>query len=424
MVLEGWQRFSCMAGIALMAATLYGETRGNASEGKPSWSAILRMDAQAMHDDIAANHPGPVDPQNPGFAQANEKGLALALKRAQTTRDYASYGYAMSAYAASFDDGHLRFSIAKGAKPPVVPLRWPGFLTGFDRDGSQRVISREDHAPLPLGARLIACDDIPADRLAQENVGTFVGRWSLYATRISAGQLLFVDQQNPWIKRPEHCQFEVAGQTRSIALEWRPIGDDELAKRRNQAWTRAKDPIGMRVLNDGTVWIALSDFDGDPDGPASKALLPLIAELKKERKTLIEAPAIVLDARGNHGGSSDWSRRIAEAIWGKRRVDRAQIGSDAVDWRASTGNIATLQAFADKERASANGSHDALVWAESVVAGMEKARTEGKVFFHTSSADDEKPAPTPDIEQPRGKVFMVTDAGCSSACLDAADLWL
>lgn len=424
MGLERWQRFLCIACTVVMTAAICSKAQGNAADPKPSWSAILRMDAHAMHDDIAANHPGPVDPKNPGFAPANEQGLALALKRAQTTHDYAGYWYAMSAYAASFDDGHLRFSIAKGANPPPVSLRWPGFLTGFDHDGTQRVIARQDQAPLPLGARLVACDGIPADRLARENVGTFVGRWSLYATRVWAGQLLFVDQQNPWIKRPEHCQFEVRGQAKSITLDWKPISDDDLATRRNQAWTRARDPIGMRVLSDGTVWLTLSDFDGDPNGPASKALLPLIAELKKNRAMLVRAPAVVLDVRGNNGGSSDWSQQIAQVIWGKHRVDRVEVSSDSVDWRASTDNISTLQALADKERSSANRSQDVLRWAESVVAGMKKALAAGKVFFHTSSADDERPAPTPDIAQPQGKIFMVTDAGCSSACLDAADLWL
>jgi Peptidase family S41 len=424
MAIDSRQMILRSACAALVVATFCSHVLADTSDGKPSWSAILRMDAQAMHDDIAANHPGPVDSQNPGFAQVNEKGLTLALKRATTTHDYADYWYAMSAYAASFDDGHLRFSIAKGAKPPVVPLHWPGFLTGFAHDGAQRVISREEHSPLPLGARLIACDGIPADHLASEDVGAFVGRWQLYATRIWGGQILFVDQQNPWIQRPEHCRFDVDGQPRSIALDWKPISDDELAKRRNQAWHRASDPIGMRVLTDGTVWIGLSDFDGDPNGAASKALVPLIAELGDKRALLIKAPAIVLDVRGNNGGSSDWSVQIARVIWGKHRVDQINASSDAVDWRASTANIATLQALADKQRASKDASHDVLVWFESVIDGMKKARAEGKTFYHVSSEDDAKPAPTPDVEQPRGKVFMVTDAGCASACLDAADLWL
>jgi hypothetical protein len=34
-----------------------------AKPAERDWSATLRQDAQALHDDIAANHPGPVNPQ-------------------------------------------------------------------------------------------------------------------------------------------------------------------------------------------------------------------------------------------------------------------------------------------------------------------------------------------------------------------------
>ena len=43
------------------------------------WAATLRTDAQAMHDDIAANHPGPVNTLDPDFSKRNDAGLALAV---------------------------------------------------------------------------------------------------------------------------------------------------------------------------------------------------------------------------------------------------------------------------------------------------------------------------------------------------------
>src|SRR4051794_13389793 len=73
------------------------------------WGAALRQDAQALHDDIAANHPGAVNSQDPGFSRRNDAQLALALKRARDARTYGDYFFALREYVASFNDGHMGF---------------------------------------------------------------------------------------------------------------------------------------------------------------------------------------------------------------------------------------------------------------------------------------------------------------------------
>ena len=59
------------------------------------WGATLQTDAQALHDDIAANHPGPVNRDDPGFEARNDAQLAHALARAKTAKSFADYFYAM-----------------------------------------------------------------------------------------------------------------------------------------------------------------------------------------------------------------------------------------------------------------------------------------------------------------------------------------
>ncbi|NLG59703.1 MAG: hypothetical protein GX538_06040, partial [Gammaproteobacteria bacterium] len=41
--------------------------RAAGPEDATDWSAALERDARAFHAAIAARHPGPVDPENPGF---------------------------------------------------------------------------------------------------------------------------------------------------------------------------------------------------------------------------------------------------------------------------------------------------------------------------------------------------------------------
>lgn len=385
------------------------------------WAASLRKDAQAMHDDIARNHPGPVDPGNPGFAVKNDKGVALALERARTTTNYAGYLYALRAYAASFDDGHLGFFVPDGVEAPRLEVRWPGFLTAFDAKDEQHVVTRADDAPVPLGARLVACDGKDAATLAAANVGSTGGRWNLHAMRMVRGGWLFTDDGNPWIQRPSRCMFDVDGKQREVDLAWRPIDQDELARRRSATWHRAAEPIGMRTLPDGTVWITLSDFDGNLDHPAAKALEPLIKKVQAQRQSILAAPRVVLDLRGNNGGDSRWSFLLAEALWGKQATGQVNLEPKSVDWRASKENIAKVSETLDMWKSHADTPPDNLAWAKRIIAGMQASMAKGQDFYVEAG---EPASPTPPPPKTKARVFMVTDSGCASACLDASDLFL
>ena len=67
----------------------------------------------------------------------------------------------------------------------------------------------------------------------------------------------------------------------------------------------------------------------------TKALPALIARIRSERTALLAAPAVVLDLRGNGGGSSDWSRQMAVALWGEDAPAWAEPKARIeVDWRA------------------------------------------------------------------------------------------
>ncbi|RZM19462.1 MAG: hypothetical protein EOP67_57510, partial [Sphingomonas sp.] len=123
---------------------------------------------------------------------------------------------------------------------------------------------------------------------------------------------------------------------------------------------RAHPEIGGTTPPDGTRWYTLSGFDSDPTGKDAKALVPLIAGMKADAAGLAAAPRIVLDLRGNNGGSSDWSRQIATILWGAAAIRALPSDGEAVDWRVSP---------------------------------------------------------------PKGRVYVLTDLGCASACLDAVDLW-
>jgi len=384
------------------------------------WAATLRTDAQAYHDQIADNHPGPYNKLDPDFARRNDAGRALALRRAADVRNYPGYLWAMRGYVASFNDGHVALDLDQ---PAALPIRWPGFLTGFDGTGRQVVMTRADDAPLPFGAELLSCDGIDAERLTARNVGAFRGRWELVSQRATNGGRLFIDAANPYIKRPVRCRFKVDGKPKNVTLSWRNLPEADFDTRFAATALRARPEFAARTFADGTRWFSLPGFNGDPDSADAKSLTPIIKSMRKDALAIAAAPRIVLDLRGNGGGSSDWSYQIAAILWGQAAINALQSGSEGVDWRASSGNIATLEGYRTAWQNSADVSQAAKDWAARTAKGMTSARALGQALWREVDADEAKPVATGTAPVLKARVFVLTDWGCGSACLDAVDLW-
>ncbi len=393
------------------------------TEPPRDWSETLRADATSFHEQILNNHPGSVDPENPAFRRRLDAALALALDRAETVEDAGGWWWAMRALVASFDDGHVQIQLRD---PSVLfPARWPGFLTIY-RGPDQVVVTRDEAlADLPpLGAQLVDCDDIPAARLGEERIGQFRGRWSLEAQRVAFGDGLFVDLNNPWNTELRVCRFESGGIVRSFPLSWRDISGPDLAARRAPLAQRASPRFAIRRLEEGGVWLSMPSFDGSPGGDAHTALTAMLAEAGTTQSELRTAPWVVLDVRGNGGGSSHWSRELAGILWDQDwQAAHSLPASRGVDWRASETNIAMISAYVDLLRAGGE-SPGTIAMAEIVVNSMRQARAAGQPYWRQPSTSEAAPvAPEAPTNPMAGRVYVLTDSACASACLDAVDLW-
>jgi len=390
------------------------------------WGAALRQDAQALHDDIAANHPGPLNRRDPGFAKRNDAQLALALGRVRNARTYADYFFALREYVASFNDGHMGIG-AYGNTPNGI--RWPGFLTSYDSGQDIRVFLTTDEANVPVGARLLGCDGMTADRYAAATLGKMWGRWNLASQRLTLGRLLFLDEGSRYIPQARSCRFEVDGRRRVVPLKWRPMGRAERSERMKMVFPReASREFGARVLEDGSRWYSIPSFDGEPQSPAGKALPPMIAAMRADRVALAAAPAIVLDLRGNGGGSSDWSRQIAEVLWSRAAFRRLPTVKVYVDWRVSRANLEAIKHAYSRRGSGSALAPEARAWFETVIKGLSEAMARGERLWRqpdeeAGQSPDVAEAPQPPMLVLRGPVYLLTDATCGSACLDAVDLW-
>lgn len=395
------------------------------------WSKALAEDAQALHDDIAANHPGSVNALDPGFAVNNDRQLAIALERAKSAKSYGDYFYPLRLYVSSFNDGHMSFG-AFGATPNNI--RWPGFATNYDGSGAIVVATEEPGAPVPKGARLVACDGIAADQFAEATLGKMWGNWSLESQRQAMGWGQFLDETSGLIPVAKQCTFRVGEATKTVALTWQLLSIDRILKIIEGLMQRQGRDFSARTLADGTRWVAMPSFDGNPGSDAVKALPAMIAAIKRDRAAFAAAPAIVLDLRGNGGGTSDWSRQIAVALWGQPAIDSLPPGLDVhVDWRASPANLAAVATAYAERRGSHGFSPETDSWYRSVIAGLGVAIARKKNLWRHVDFDAEAQQATPAAQAngrtvkplPRlsGTVYVLTDFVCMSACLDALDIW-
>ena len=411
------------AALALVAA-LAGAGSAFAQEPAPpvatpaDWGQALGEDARAFHDLIADSHPGPVDVENPGFGALLAGGLRTALDRAQTADSYADWYFALQEFSSSFDDGHLSL----GDFQPmghVWTSQWPGFLTGLSSgaDGEQHrvVFNRDPDAP-PVGAVLVSCDGRPAAALAEEMAGRAAGRWSLASRRMAYAPTVFIDQTNPYVRRPEQCLFAVDGSERTFDLVWRDlpaeVRDEGFAAARSPRHTA---PIALRTWGRG-FWVELGGFDGDPDSADGVRLTPLKAEIATRTDEIRTAPAVVFDLRGNRGGSSAWLRAMAETLWGEDWVEAHAPQSSGVEWRASAGNLATIEGY----KAELGGDPDIMKWLVRITDGLTEAQAAGRELW--LQADDDAPTIAPAATPMQARTWVLTDYGCASACLDAVDL--
>lgn len=383
-----------------------------------SWGQALREDAQAFHDVVAENHPGPVDIENPAFNASLEDGLALALDRARTANSYSAWRAALAEYAASFNDGHLGLKDIRD-NPEPAPVAWPGFFVGLRSSAGEdryEVAFNRDAAAPPVGAVLVACDGRPAEALAQEMIGREAGRWFLRSTRVSHAVWTFVDTGNPYVRRPEQCDFTLDGRITRHALSWRPLDpadrDAGIAASSGQRFTASTT---LRAWDRG-LWIELGDFGSDPRTPEGQKLTALLADGEARVADLRAAPVLVFDLRGNNGGSSTWLSTLARTIWGADYADAHTGDSSSIDWRASPDNLAQLESY----RIQFSSQLDTLAYVNRLIDGMTAAMAAGSPVFHEAGEPEPVREPVP-ANPVVGKVYVLTDYGCASACLDAVD---
>jgi hypothetical protein len=405
-------RVSCVFAAVLFLSVL--TDVGASEDGTSPWVDIALADIIAIYQLIEENHPGPVDEQNPGYRKSMESNYQKARNLAKDVGNYEGYYFAVKYFADSFNDGHIT------VLDTVVKKRysWPGFavvLVGKDFIVQQAEASSDDKTP-QVGDQILSCDGRNPHDMLQEDIKKYYGVDGLIAEDVMDSPRLFIDYGNPFIKRPNECQFSRGEETFSATLNWKTVRSDTIETIRKQMTGLNRPDYGVTGFGENSYWITLPSFQTSDEN--TKGLKGVIKTVREMSEDLKNADAIVFDMRGNTGGNSSWGDQVLRALWGVTIFDHAGPGWSSVDWRVSEGNIRANRHYADLYLGIEGAESGRVKYFQRLARSLQKEQDAGQTFYritNKASSKDQKP------EAPTAKVFLLTNFTCFSACLDFAD---
>jgi hypothetical protein len=383
----------------------------------PRWRPIATQDVDAAYRLLRDNHPGAVpELHDLEFQQRLKNAHTLALKRARTVTSYQGYLFVLAGFATDMGDKHI------WSRPTfVVNLpRWAGIIVSKYGD-AWIVADTEGEQSALLGASLVSCDGEAVQDLARRNIGGFHAVWSVGAQQIQNAPWLLIDEGNPFITRPTACVFEHNSERETVTLDWVRIKRENLLPRMQKAIGAGAAGFGVRRVGEG-FWIALQGLFDD----RARAVVQAVEE---QKKVLREAPFVVLDLRGNRGGSSIMGRQIAASLFGAAAADARlgpmldHCGGPDGAWRASEDNIKHLE-FIQTTPLVLRGGPEIQKLVQDTLRNAREAHAQGKDLSGSITCPPPPPVAST-ATQPaslmKGRLILLTDNLCFSSCLSVTD---
>ena len=381
-------------------------------------SVVSDLRAQTKQDIIAAvailraHHPGMFNPYDPGFSGKIEGAKRRALHAAKRVRTKADRQFAIAEINRTLADEHAFVQTSFDGSGG----QWPGFETVW-RGDALYVSYLAGEGP-PVGSRLLSCDGVPAKQLIRNDVFRLDGRAAEPGQWWQRAGLFFMRGDLSSGPLPRVCRFErTTGHVEPVELHWQPYPMEQFERIMT---LNRPEPLGLSTRSNDLVWVSLPTFSPDVGGIASYQAL--LDQLTSERSIIDASRAIVLDLRGNKGGSSSWSRKIADALWGENAVSWALANyfrETEVWYLADHANIAHFAAIA--EDFHNRRMDDIAGWAARMSESLRSARQSGERFWKEPYGARLLARAVPQTPNNLPPVYVVVDGGCVSACLDAVD---
>ncbi|MBX9899651.1 MAG: hypothetical protein K2Y28_02605 [Burkholderiaceae bacterium] len=388
------------------------------------WQAFALADLNATHNAILTAHPGVIDPLNPAFKEWTETGYQQALKLIPKVMSYDTAMSAVRFYTTGFLDGHLLYSDNVRKNYPVVNNGWK--IEKVDQSYIVTATAEKWPAPLPeKGSKLIHCDGRLPATIINEDVAPYVDRRDNPVTQARlAEDLMRLLLSGSELKR---CQFQSpAGAVFEIDVTYSSSTQEQFFQLLDEASHHQWAPRTNNFsLKNGVLWIRAANFNLQSATTDMQDLEKMLDEIPRLRNV----HQIVFDVRGNSGGDSRIGVKIFNAATGGLWYDTSnidQLPPQFAEWRVSNIAISSF-ARAVEHAAKLYGAQSAQgKEAANFLAELNAAKLAGQAWVRQDAghlitrADIEKRGGR--LLRFNGKIALITDNQCASACLDFADL--
>lgn len=368
------------------------------------WREYLQRDLDQMHALILEAHPGVLDEQNPAFKTWVEQGYREATAMVGTARDADEARAGLNYYAAGFRDNHITLYSDKVSSA----VHWAGWFTSLrGNDFVVTQVASEWPVELPpVGAKVLACDGEDARTLLARDVAPFTDQrlelraaWARLAGSLSHDR---VSRRRPGRVLSQSCELQLPdGQHRHYAMHWQPGIPGRPPERSRPALA-----LGVEELGEERYWVSLPTFM--PYAEQARTLATMTQLLRR----LDGARLVVLDMRGNGGGYARLGNWLLDALVGRR----PPLQDEEPYWRVSPLALAAMQRWqVEFEKVQGKDSHgvrDTLIMQQELAAALAAGQPWLKGQKNPEAdygAGPRKPF--------RGRLLLLTDTDCASACL-------
>ncbi|WP_306393040.1 S41 family peptidase [Telluria beijingensis] len=392
--------------LAVGFCSLYAAAASAAAPPHP-WAAMAQSDADFVTHWLERQSITAVYPDQQAFAAQLTAARRVFDAESARVSNYAGYRHALLRFVGSLQDVHLRLNFT------LLPAtwQWPGFQLVY-RGGRYLAVSSQGSAH--AGQEVTHCDGKPlADWVNQAATYEQIvpglessGNW--------AAPLVLRDGGSPFIPRPRSCT--IGG--RDVVLDWQPVAASRFAADRSAATVFRDRVAAATPFGADGAWVRMGFF-----APQTQAEGKAFRQLIAEAPALRDKSVLVIDVRGNGGGSYEWFMGFLRALYGKDYADahaRSRLGIAHV-MRTTPEILAYFKSDSAAEVDALAPPADGTPF-DPDYAKYQHALESGQTVFVSPKNARAVPLPKGSPVNPvKARVLLLTDYNCGSACIVFVD---
>jgi hypothetical protein len=378
-----------------------------------TWSLLTSQALTDIHDELANNHPGAIDSQNPQFKIWLEEGYKTGLLYSKQISNFSGLKTELLKYINGFQDGHIFLNFKIDEKN----VSWAGIILRSSTQAPkiQYIDHTFSYTGLKTGDELIACDGKSPEEIFRTNILPVKGIKGLNASYRKLVPFLFVDDASVGSKSFQICIFSNHGIQKQIKIQYKNQSRYLVSEKLNEESGPVNHSFGINKINSSTAWISFPSL-GASDEKGLKKLKQTIAGAKKLRNF----KSIVIDLRGNSGGNSQWGDDLLASIYSSEFFTpmKTKLPEDSsIEYRVSKDNLEYVGKMLAFLKSQVGTESEITTTMNSVQMRMTKALLDKQNFLKESdklSNDISKQALPPQFA---GQLIVLTDYKCFSSCL-------